>query len=384
VLTKLFFSARHCAAQAKQIMSKKDLSERKQKILTALVEDYILSAEPVSSKDIQSRYMPDISSATIRSELAALEEMGFLEQTHISSGRVPLPEAYRYYVEKAIESTSLTKKDVEFIKRRFQKTLGDIKTMSAEAAKILSDATNYTSVFISGNPADVSIIEVKLVPMSNRRAVVLMLTSGGMLADKTVSIPEGATLEGIQTASGVINKVFSGKNLAEIERFPSEIEAELAGYERIFSEVVQVLKKYVADNRNSVYVEGALKMLDYPECGDVSAAKKFLQVISDESAVKKLVSSESGDIEYTIKIGKDAAGIENCSVVTAEYKVNGQMLGLAGVIGPERMDYKRVISVLACIKQSLNAILGAENTDKKEDIPDYQSDKTTEDNDDPT
>jgi heat-inducible transcriptional repressor len=365
-------------------MSKKDLSERKQKILTALVEDYILSAEPVSSKDIQSRYMPDVSSATIRSELAALEEMGFLEQTHISSGRVPLPEAYRYYVEKAIESTSLTKKDVEFIKRRFQKTLGDIKTMSAEAAKILSDATNYTSVFISGNPADVSIIEVKLVPMSNRQAVVLVLTSGGMLADKTVSIPEGATLEGIQTASGVINKVFSGKNLAEIERFPSKIEAELAGYERIFSEVVQVLKKYVADNRNSVYVEGALKMLDYPECGDVSAAKKFLQVISDESAVKKLVSSESGDIEYTIKIGKDAAGIENCSVVTAEYKVNGQMLGQAGVIGPERMDYKRVISVLACIKQSLNAILGAENTDKKEDIPDYQSDKTTEDNDDPT
>lgn len=349
-------------------MTKKELSERKQKILTALVEDYILSAEPVSSKEIQSKFMPDVSSATIRSELAALEEMGYLEQTHISSGRVPLPQAYKNYIENSVAESNLTKSDVEFMKKKFEKSFGDIKSLSAEAAKIISDSTNYTSIFVSSKKRDLTLLEIKIIPMSNQQAVVLVLTDGGMLTDKTIEIPQDASLEGVQTASQIVNKVFSGKKLSEVEFIPSNIETELSGFEEIFKNVVGVLKKYLNEKEESVVVEGALKMLDFPECNSIVDAKKFLQVISDENAVKKLVSSPNDDIEFSVKIGRDAeGGIENCAVVTAEYKINDKFLGQAGVIGPERMDYKRVLNVLQCIKQSLQDIIGNKNSKEKDD-----------------
>lgn len=345
---------------------KKDLSERKQKILNALVDDYILSAQPVSSKDIQTRYMPEVSSATIRSELAALEDMGFIEQPHTSSGRVPLPEAYRNYVEKAVQQGVLNEKDIELIKERFNKSMSDIRTLSAEAAKIISDTTNYTSVFIANKQSPVSIKEIKLVPMSNKSAVVIVLTDYGILNDKTVQIPDGATAEGVDAASRILNKVFSGKTLEDIDRFPSEIETELKGLETIFNDVIVVLKSYFAESGKSVHVEGALKILDYPEYTQTGDAKRFLQVLSDEKSITELVESNASDIEYSIKIGRDAeGGIDNCAMVTAEYKINGHVLGQAGVIGPERMDYKRVLNVLECVRQSLATVLQKDESDDR-------------------
>ncbi|MDD4839716.1 MAG: heat-inducible transcriptional repressor HrcA [Clostridia bacterium] len=363
-------------------MAKKELSERKQKILTALVDDYIMSAEPVSSKDIQSKYMPEVSSATIRSELSALEEMGFIEQPHTSAGRVPLPEAYRHYVEKFMDRSNLSSTDVDFIRQRFQNSLGNVRTLSAEAAKIISDTTNYTSIFVGQNQNTISIQEVKLVPMSNKKAVVLVLTDGGMLADKTIDIPESATLEGVETASRILNKVFSGKCLTDIERFPAEIETELKDFQSIFNEVLTVLKSYCAENGQSVFVEGALKILDYPEYTNKGDAKKFLQVISDDKCVAELVNSGNHDIEYSIKIGRDAeGGIDNCAIVTAEYKINGQLLGQAGVIGPERMDYKRVLSVLECIRQSLTTVMNDKKTTAKNNTNKNKNDFAKDEND---
>lgn len=339
-------------------MAKKDLSERKQRILNALVDDYILNAEPVSSKNIQSKYMPDVSSATIRSELAALETLGFIEQPHTSAGRIPLPEAYRNYIEKAVGKLNMTKKDIDFMKNKFASALGDIRKLSSEAVKIISDITNYTSVFVANKNLGIVIKEVKLVPMSNNNAVVLVLTDGGMMGDKFIAIPDSASIEAVETASRIVNKVFAGKTLIDVERFPKEIETELKGFKEIFNEVLRVLKSYSKDSKPKVYVEGALKMLNYPEYENISDVKKFLEVISDEKSVVDLVSNGNEDIEYSIKIGRDAeGGIDNCAIVTAEYKINGKTLGQAGVIGPERMDYKKVLSVLEGIKKSLSTVI---------------------------
>ncbi len=339
-------------------MNKKELSERKQKILNALVDEYIMSAQPISSKDIQIKYLPEISSATIRSELASLEEMGYIEQPHTSAGRIPLPEAYKNYVEKAVGTFKITKDDISIISSRFEKNLGDIKKLSQEAAKIISDSTNYTSVFVSKTTGSISIQEVKLVPLSNNKAIVLVVTDSGTMADKTIEIPKDASFEGVDAASRIINKVFSGKNLIDVERFPDEIEIELEELKQIFNSVVLVIKDYCKSQKQDVYVEGALKMLDYPECEDIENAKKFLQIIENDESIVNLVSNGAKDIEYSIKIGRDVeGGIEKCAIVTAQYKINGKVLGQAGVIGPERMDYKRVLCVLEGIKESLSSMI---------------------------
>ncbi|NLZ25173.1 MAG: heat-inducible transcription repressor HrcA [Clostridiales bacterium] len=345
----------------------KELSERKNRIIKYLVEDYISSARPVSSGDIQSKYMPEISSATIRSELNALEALGYIHQPHASSGRVPLPEAYKLYVEQVLESCEFAGGDLELLSDRFQRILGDIRKLSEEAAKIISDKTNYASVFVANNIKDVEIIEIKLVPLKNREALVIILTDNGIISDKTVKLPQQSQPNEVETASNVLNNIFSGKSLSELCGIEEQINEEIRGYESLFYSVLEIIKEYDNKNKQSVAVEGALKVLDYPDQSP-EEAKKFLSVISDSESVKEIVAGDGNDIEFTLKIGKDDTGeIGQCAIVTAEYRINGKIVGHAGVIGPERMDYKKVISVLSGIKKSLENVMENEQTEDIED-----------------
>lgn len=200
----------------------KELTERKKKILHALVDLYISTGQPVSSSDIQSKYLPEVSSATVRAELSALEALGYIEQPHTSAGRVPLKDAYKFYVESISEtddhSNMLTDQETAFIRDKFLRRLGKIQDMSVEAAKIISDVTNYTSFIVEKNTADIVIEEIKLVPLKQGKAVVLIVTSAGMIADKAIDLKDDVRPEYVDTATKVLNKVFAGKRVTEVEK----------------------------------------------------------------------------------------------------------------------------------------------------------------------
>ena len=341
----------------------KELSERKKKILHALVDLYISTGQPVSSADIQTKYLPEVSSATIRAELSALEALGYIEQPHTSAGRVPLKDAYKFYVDSIDNSNGcmLTDKETEFIRGSFFSRLGQIEDLSKEAAKIISDVTNYTSFVVDqSGDAGVEIDEIKLIPLKRGKAVVLIVTNKGMIADKAIDVKEDVKSEYIETAGRVLNKVFAGRTIEEIKDFdPSEIEAEIKGFKDIFDEVLGILKMYISEHSSdNVFVEGALKMLDYPEYQNIDDAKQFLSVISDKDAVSEIIMSEDNSIEFTVRIGKEDSGVDKCAIITAAYKVGDDVQGRAGVIGPERMDYKKVISVLDYIKTMFSTVLG--------------------------
>ncbi|MBO4554253.1 MAG: heat-inducible transcription repressor HrcA [Clostridia bacterium] len=341
----------------------KELSERKKKILHALVDLYISTGQPVSSADIQTKYLPEVSSATIRAELSALEALGYIEQPHTSAGRVPLKDAYKFYVDSIDNSNGcmLTDKETEFIRGSFFSRLGQIEDLSKEAAKIISDVTNYTSFVVDqSGDAGVEIDEIKLIPLKRGKAVVLIVTNKGMIADKAIDVKEDVKAEYIETAGRVLNKVFAGRTIEEIKDFdPSEIEAEIKGFKDIFDEVLGILKMYISEHSSdNVFVEGALKMLDYPEYQNIDDAKQFLSVISDKDAVSEIIMSEDNSIEFTVRIGKEDSGVDKCAIITAAYKVGDDVQGRAGVIGPERMDYKKVISVLDYIKTMFSTVLG--------------------------
>ena len=341
----------------------KELSERKKKILHALVDLYISTGQPVSSADIQTKYLPEVSSATIRAELSALEALGYIEQPHTSAGRVPLKDAYKFYVDSIDNSNGcmLTDTETEFIRGSFFSRLGQIEDLSKEAAKIISDVTNYTSFVVDqSGDAGVEIDEIKLIPLKRGKAVVLIVTNKGMIADKAIDVKEDVKSEYIETAGRVLNKVFAGRTIEEIKDFdPSEIEAEIKGFKDIFDEVLGILKMYISEHSSdNVFVEGALKMLDYPEYQNIDDAKQFLSVISDKDAVSEIIMSEDNSIEFTVRIGKEDSGVDKCAIITAAYKVGDDVQGRAGVIGPERMDYKKVISVLDYIKTMFSTVLG--------------------------
>lgn len=346
----------------------KELTERKKRILHALVDLYISTGQPVSSSDIQSKYLPEVSSATVRAELSALEALGYIEQPHTSAGRVPLKDAYKFYVEAISESddhsTMLTDQETAFIREKFLKRLGKIQDISVEAAKIISDVTNYTS-FIVEKRGDVVIDEIKLVPIKQGKAVVLIVTSAGMIADKAIDIKGDVRPEYVDTATKVLNKVFAGKKVSEVDKFDmSQIDDELKGFADVLDNVLGILRIYMSEHKDNVFVEGALKMLDYPEYNNVEDAKNFLSVISDKDSMSEILQSGESSIEFSVRIGKEDSGVDKCAIITAEYKLGDEVIGQAGVIGPERMDYKKVIGVLDYMKKTINSIASKEDKDE--------------------
>ncbi len=346
----------------------KELTERKKRILHALVDLYISTGQPVSSSDIQSKYLPEVSSATVRAELSALEALGYIEQPHTSAGRVPLKDAYKFYVEAISESddhsTMLTDQETAFIREKFLKRLGKIQDMSVEAAKIISDVTNYTS-FIVEKRGDVVIDEIKLVPIKQGKAVVLIVTSAGMIADKAIDIKGDVRPEYVDTATKVLNNVFAGKKVSEVDKFDmSQIDDELKGFADVLDNVLGILRIYMSEHKDNVFVEGALKMLDYPEYNNVEDAKNFLSVISDKDSMSEILQSGESSIEFSVRIGKEDSGVDKCAIITAAYKVGDEVVGQAGVIGPERMDYKKVIGVLDYMKKTINSIASKDDKDE--------------------
>jgi heat-inducible transcriptional repressor len=328
-------------------MDRQPLSDRKKKILKALVDSYIDTAEPVASGEIRERYMPDVSGATIRNELSALEAMGYIAQPHTSAGRIPLPSAYKMYVRDLLSENTVSGAEINIIERQFAYRLSEIEEITRRTAKLISDTTNYTSFVVMNEPSGMTIKEIKLVEIGSDSALVVVITDAGVLRDKTVELPEGVRGEQVAAANKVLNNIFAGKSIESLptvmETLPDALEFELQDYRDLFERVLSLIKSYVKTG-DKVFVEGALKMLDYPEYSRAEDAKKFLEVVSDKDNVRSLALGRD-DIEVSIKIGPED-GVDKCAVVAVKYMINGKEYGQAGVIGPERMDYKKVVSVL--------------------------------------
>ncbi len=337
-------------------MSSETLSERKQKILKAVVDEYIVSASPISSGEIQTKHFPSISSATIRNELSALEEMGYLIQPHISAGRIPSKKAYSLYVERFVEKAPLSNKEVAMIETAFRDRFGEVEDIVRRTAKVISDMTNYTSVIVLNNVEEVNLKEIKLVGLDERSLLVIIITDNGIIRDKVVTLSNEIDETYVRDANALINKIFSGKTLGEIKSPQEMIDAELQEFRELYELVLEILKAYCRSEEN-VIMEGRSKFLESPD-QSLESTKDFLSVIDTQEQLVDLIENGDG-IEYSVKIGKDEnGGIDRCAIITAKYRYKGKEIGSAGVIGPERMDYGKVISVLETVRKTIEDING--------------------------
>ncbi len=334
------------------------LSERKKQILKIVVNDYINSAQPVSSKQIAENYLTDLSSATVRSELAQLEELGYLTHLHTSSGRVPSREAYRLYVDELMQKGKLSSKDLAFVKSQFEKKSNDIEAVLKNTVKIISELTDYTSLGVMSHDVSDKILNVKIFKYKPTTALLLIVTENTLIRDKVIEVPEEMQEDEIERANDIVNKIFTGKSFGEALLSVAKLEQQFYEFKEIFYRIIEVLEDYVSDNTGRVLLEGQDKILNNPEYADTDKVKNFLSVVNDKGKVADLLSDNKGKIEIKIKIGTDDENVpEDCSLVTASYSAGGVNIGNYGVIGPLRMDYKKVVSVLEGVGKILEEML---------------------------
>ena len=334
------------------------LSVRKRKILCLLVARYIETAEPVSSSDIKADYGEEISSATIRSELAKLEEMGYLMQPHVSAGRVPTAKGYKVFVE-SIPTEGGMLPAVADMREYLDRKMDEVGDVIRTTAKLLSDTTNYTSVIVVKNIGEVLVRDVRLVDIGQNKALVIIITDSGILKDCIIDLPADIGNTYLNTAMELLNRMFSMHTVEEIKELVDHVEDEIAQYKMILDQIITSLERY--QNRNQeVIIEGTSRLLDVPEYQEEADRMRGVMSIIDH---KELLTDMVGDgeLELSFKIGKDD-GIENGSLVTATYRINDNQQVHAGVIGPERMDYRKVVTILKNLETTIKSVM-----DDKED-----------------
>lgn len=324
------------------------------------MDDYISTAQPVSSKSITEKYMQGISSATVRSELAGLEEMGYLSQLHTSSGRVPSTEAYKLYVTELMDKAKLSGKEIGAIKNAFKDHSDNLETVVQNTVKVISELTDYTSVAVASHSGKEKILKLDIFRHKPNQALLLIVTETTLIRDKFISIPETMPDGQIEEASRLISKLFVGKELEEVNSMSDAVKEEFAGYRDIFESVMNAIEDYVENDRANVVMEGEGKILNHPEYNnDSEKMKNFLSVVTSKDRLAELLSEDNDNIEINIKIGgeDDASMPSDCSLVTATYSASGVKIGTYGVIGPLRMDYQKVVSVLEGVGRILEDMI---------------------------
>ncbi|MCL2512559.1 MAG: heat-inducible transcriptional repressor HrcA [Oscillospiraceae bacterium] len=320
-----------------------DISERKQKILAMVVEQYITTGEPVGSKSITVLLGNAVSSATVRAEMAELSEMGFLEQPHTSAGRVPSQKGYRYYVDRLMGKYELSSAEQHTLHNRLRTHAGEPEKVLEKAGGILAELTGCAAV--SSTPLDehTSIKRVELVPMGAKTALVVFLTSSGVLKSRVCRCDSEITIEMVELFYNIAAAEF-------IEKHPSDIHT--AGVQTIAASLgdkalamtpllVTLSELCAAAAQSELLLEGQSNLLNHKELEN--SAAELMEFLKQAEPLSRLLSSKRDDL--SILIGKENffKELENSSMILARYHIGGQNAGSLGIIGPTRIDYARLI-----------------------------------------
>lgn len=326
----------------------KMLSERKKKILQAVVNENIKKAEPISSKELQERFFQGVSSATIRNDLSGLEEMGYLFSPHTSSGRVPTMAGFKKYIEELMPEKELTREEVNALKQNFNRKISGIEELAQVVAETIAQATNYASIVELGLVQDAVIENVKLVLLTPTDILVVLVTDLGVIKDLTIELDQEMTEEDALIASRILTQSLTGLTIAEISVGIGIdfIQKGADKYRKLFEVVIDVIQN--RKEKPIKRVNGTLNLLSEPEYNSAGKAKEAIKIFENAELLAPIVDAGS-DLEVSIKVG--ATEDSNCSVVSLNYKLNGKNIGRAGLVGPLRMDYAKAVSVLKQVSQ---------------------------------
>lgn len=336
------------------------LNERKKKILQIIIEDYISSAEPVGSRTIARKYDLGLSPATIRNEMSDLELLGYLEQPHTSAGRIPSAQAYRFYVDALIEPGTLTDNDMALIDGWYNERRRNIDDIFQSTAKILSRMTQNVSMVLTNQQTIANFCYLKFLPLDSQHAILCIVADDGSIDTNVVDIPLGMSSEEMDYLAGKMSKLLEDRNLSDISvEILQNVHTDVVEDKLIFSSLLQAVRKMTGRRQEQkVFLGGTKQLLNQPEFRDVERVRNLLGILEEEKLLKDLFQGgEDSGLKVTIGSENKFTGIQDCSMVQATYRLNGQIVGTMAVLGPTRMEYGKVISVMDYLHKYLKTIL---------------------------
>ena len=338
-------------------MVERPIDARKERILRAIIDDYIQTALPVGSRTISRKYDTRLSSATIRNEMIDLEELGYLAQPHVSAGRVPSVKAYRLYVDELLDGAPLPLDAAA--RAYFSQRVRQMEDVITSAAQAISEITRYTAVVMLPKQLDLRVSTLQLVPMPRGSALLVIVTDTGAIRDTVIRVSESLDGDALYAISRMLTERLAGRTLKEVQEMLGAYSRLVGGDAHVLEGIADLASQMEKQSAtDTVTVGGSHNILNYPEYSDVEKARSFLSVLEERDKLMALLPQ--GDSPFTVRIGPETGMPEmaDCSVVTASYQVGADHHGFIGVIGPTRMPYGRVLSALGAIGGALSELLG--------------------------
>lgn len=333
------------------------MDERKRQVLLAIIQDYILTAEPVGSRTISKKYNIGVSPATIRNEMADLEEMGYIEQPHTSAGRIPSDMGYRYYVDFLMERFRLSKKEEELINRFYHRKIAELEEVVRASGELISKLTSYAAITLGPQFGSSIIKHIDLSTIDEERALLVVVTDTGLVEHRLLDVPGYISPQDLEMVSTVLKEKLRGLALKEAtKRVFDEICDELQIQKAFLHNIFEFIEEVFQDGEDTdVYLDGTLNILKHPEFKNIEKVQSLLSLLHQKQIVKDLIS---GPVPrgLTVKIGTENnyEGIQDCSLITATYSLNDQVVGAIGVLGPTRMHYSKAFSIVEYITEVLS------------------------------
>jgi len=334
-----------------------NLNERKLKILQAIVADFISTSEPVGSRTLSKHLDLELSPATIRNEMSDLEEMGYLTHPHTSAGRIPSDKAYRLYVDQLMENSDLPAENKQQIEQKLSKDAEELDQTVEHAAHLLSEMTNLVSFAITPNRAENKINYINFLPVDERTVVLMIVCEEGKVTNSAIKLNTPYTEEQLTLMSKVMTHNFKGKTISAVlaANIADMFENDMKALSEMRSSVVPSFMKTLEKMLNvDLYMDGYSNIFELPEySGDMNKAKNFLSTVTNKDDFTNILVNRENGLMITIG-DENSEDLKDCALITADYKVNGKMVGRLGVIGPKRMKYDEVTSVIKYITENLN------------------------------
>jgi heat-inducible transcriptional repressor len=336
------------------------LTQRQRLILNAVVEDYVQSAEPVGSRTLSKHGEIQFSAATIRNEMADLEDMGYLDHIHTSSGRIPSQKGYRFYVDNLLQRQEIVSGELDALRSMFQQRIHEVERIISQTSTVLSHLTNQVTIVLGPKIQQERVKKIELIPITKGRAVAILVTDTGHVQDRQVQLSDDIAVEDIAAIVRLLNDKLAGVPLSKVKsRFYREVVVEMAAMLEHYEDFLGVIEELssVAETAEKVYVGGAANILAQPEFRDIDKVRPLLILLeSAELANQVLPETYSG---LDIRIGEEntAEPLRDCTVISTTYSMPGMAIGRIGIVGPTRMDYARIIQILDYTSRSLTKIL---------------------------
>lgn len=334
------------------------LTERERLILQTIIDDFVETAHPIGSRALAKNEMINLSAATIRNVMADLEEMKLLEKTHTSSGRVPSEKGYRYYVDHVV-SPSLKAKELSIIKHFIRDNIIELEQVVELSAEVLSQLTNYTAIILGPNETEATLKQIQILALSPQTAVAILVTSTGHVEHKSFSVPHRIEIGELEKIVNILNDRLVGVPIIQMtEALESEVFELMKKHVKNYEVMYEYMKSVICyDEPAKLYVGGQANLLTQPEFKDVNKVYDFYALLEDEEEIINLLSNQADGLHVTIGNENKIDAVKNFSLITSTYRLGRNQFGTIALLGPTRMEYRKVISILQALSKEMTELL---------------------------